>query len=69
MRPDEASFFDPKAEMGVLHRRLPHWDQAGTFAFVTFRLIDSLPQQLIQQLTKERAALASNFELAIVANT
>lgn len=59
MRHNDGSFFDPKAEVGVLQRRLPHWDQAGTYAFVTFRLIDSLPQQLIQQLTKERAALLS----------
>ena len=59
MRPSDASFFDPKAEVGVLQRRLPHWDQPGTFAFVTFRLIDSLPQPLVQQLTKERAALLS----------
>ena len=59
MQPKDASFFDPKAEVGVLQRRLPHWDQAGTFAFVTFRLIDSLPQELIRQLAHERAQLLS----------
>lgn len=59
MQPHDASFFDPKSEVGVLQRRLPHWDQAGTYAFVTFRLIDSLPQQLIQQLAQERSALLS----------
>lgn len=55
MQPSDASYFDPKAEVGNLQRRLPHWDQAGTYVFVTFRLIDSLPQQL----TQDRAALLS----------
>ncbi len=57
MRPQDASLFDPKAEFNILHRRLPHWDQVGTYAFITFRLIDSLPQQLVRQLARDRARL------------
>jgi putative transposase len=59
MRHTDASYFNPKEEVGVIHRQLPHWDQAGTYAFVTFRLNDSLPRQLVHQLTKERAELLS----------
>ncbi len=54
MRPEEASFFDPTQEFCVTGRRLPHWDQPGTFAFVTFRLGDSLPVQLARQFARDR---------------
>ena len=49
MEPSEATYFDPQAEYGVLERRLPHLDQPGTFAFVTFRLADSIPASAVKQ--------------------
>ena len=33
---------------------LPHWHQDGKYVFVTFRLNDSLPQEKLQWLYKER---------------
>ena len=32
---------------------LPHWHQAGVIQFVTFRLKDSLPQEVIRDLSEE----------------
>lgn len=57
MQPHDASFFDAKQEFSVLERRLPHWEQPGTFAFVTFRLADSLPVALANQFAIDRARL------------
>lgn len=33
---------------------LPHWHQAGTLYFVTFRLADSIPQEKLRELSEER---------------
>ena len=57
MDPQDACYYEPKSDLTILNRRLPHWHQAGTLAFVTFRLGDSLPGPLIKQLTQERALL------------
>ncbi len=57
METGDASFFDPQREVERIDRRLPHWDQAGTFAFVTFRLIDSLPVACVAGFKRERSEL------------
>ncbi len=57
MLPEDASFFDPRSEFGVLNRRLPHWDQAGAWVFVTYRLYDSYPQSLVQEFRAEQSEL------------
>jgi REP element-mobilizing transposase RayT len=36
---------------------LPHWDQPGTFAFITFRLGDSLPAKCVAKFKNDRAIL------------
>ncbi len=52
----EPRFLDPQEEV-VQHRsRLPHWQQDGATYFVTFRLADSLPSQLIEKWREERDA-------------
>ncbi len=33
---------------------LPHWERAGAIYFVTFRLADSLPRHVVEQLANER---------------
>ncbi|MGI9428455.1 MAG: hypothetical protein ACR2NM_07350, partial [Bythopirellula sp.] len=33
--------FDPNAEVRVVERQLPHWMQAGTLCYITFRTEDS----------------------------
>ena len=47
--------FDPRGEVRVYkHGMLPHWRQDGCTYFVTFRLNDSLPQTVLDQLKEER---------------
>lgn len=48
-------FFDRDGDLYIHYRRLPHWDQPGALAFVTWRTIDSIPQPLIRQWRVERA--------------
>src|SRR4051812_15570006 len=47
-------FFDPKADVYVTARKLPHWEQAGATYFITFRTKDSLPRSVMIRLTWER---------------
>lgn len=49
-------FFDPESDVLISARKLPHWDQAGTVTFVTFRTNDSLPDAVVAKLKTERAA-------------
>ena len=46
--------FDPTARAAIHTRRLPHWEQSGATYFVTFRLVDSLPQNKLQQWYADR---------------
>jgi REP element-mobilizing transposase RayT len=39
--------FDPKADVDISARNLPHWFQPGVAIFVTFRTADSMPQEAI----------------------
>ena len=50
-----APFFDPEAETDKHRRNLPHWQQGGTWVFVTWRLGDSLPKAKLDQWKEERA--------------
>lgn len=40
--------FDPTAEFSIVERRLPHWSQAGTVCFITWRTIDSIPESVLK---------------------
>lgn len=60
---EDFTYFDPRADVDVSRRNLPHWRQEGCTYFVTFRLHDSLPQEKLAALRKERDAwLASHPE-------
>lgn len=52
----ELRFFNPYAEIRHTGSRLPHWQQQGAVYFVTFRLADSVPSQLLDQWGNEREA-------------
>lgn len=61
MEPDTTSYPELKflngfAEIGKHHNRLPHWLQTDTACFVTFRLRDSIPSNLLVQWRKDRDA-------------
>jgi putative transposase len=47
-------FFNPYAEIRHTENRLPHWQQTGAVYFVTFRLADSIPSNLLGQWQDER---------------
>jgi putative transposase len=48
--------FDPKQDFAVVQRRLPHWSQAGTVAFVTWRTWDSIPENVYRAWVAEGKA-------------
>jgi putative transposase len=52
----ELRFFNPYAEIRHTGSRLPHWQQQGAVYFLTFRLADSIPSQLLDQWGNEREA-------------
>ena len=50
----ELHFFDPNTTAAILYRKLPHWSQAGVVCFITFRLHDSMPREVIDGWHQER---------------
>jgi REP element-mobilizing transposase RayT len=46
--------FDTSRPVSTYTRHLPHWRQAGATYFVTFRLADALPRELLDELHRER---------------
>jgi putative transposase len=49
-------FFDPTASFAVIERGLPHWAQAGTVCFLTWRTWDSMPTGWVEQWLADRSA-------------
>jgi putative transposase len=47
-------FFEPTAELAIVGRRLPHWSQAGTVTFITWRTADSMPAPILDRWHRER---------------
>lgn len=54
-------FFNRGTEYSVSWRQLPHWAQAGTVCFVTWRTADSLPVAAIRRLFNKRQELLLQF--------
>ncbi len=48
--------FDSTAPCSVVVRRLPHWSQAGTLCFITWRTWDSMPRYVLESWLADRAA-------------
>ena len=44
---------DPRADIQITRRNLPHWQQDGATYFVTFRLADAIPASLLKQWKEE----------------
>jgi type I restriction enzyme R subunit len=51
--------FDPKQDVLVVEGRLPHWSQAGTLAFITWRTWDSIPAPVLNRWLAERCEFLS----------
>ncbi len=54
--PDDLQGFDPEGAFRNYERNLPHWRQPGASYFLTFRLHDSLPQAVVEEMRAEREA-------------
>ncbi|MEX2140336.1 MAG: transposase [Pirellulales bacterium] len=46
---DRIQVFDPKQDYAIVERRLPHWSQSGTLAFITWRTWDSIPANVLAE--------------------
>jgi putative transposase len=62
-RMDGVQSFDPKQDFTIAHKSLPHWAQAGTLCFITWRTADSLPAAVLAKLARERDELLRSFGL------
>ena len=51
---DFLQVFDPGQDVLLTKRRLPHWAQARTICFITWRTSDSIPKRVLQQWIFER---------------
>ncbi len=52
--PASFQFFNPAARVTVTRGNLPHWDQAQSTYFITWRTADSIPQVVWQRWREER---------------
>lgn len=47
--------FDSEGDVLIVERRLPHWSQAGTICFITWRTVDSMPKPVLDRWYDDRA--------------
>jgi REP element-mobilizing transposase RayT len=54
--PDSFPFrvYDRDDDLLIVERKLPHWTQTGTLAFITFRTWDSMPAVVLRQWFAEK---------------
>ncbi len=64
MKKEDVAFFDRNESYSVLERGLPHWAQAGTLCFITWRLADSLPASACQRLDVDIAIVLGDEGLS-----
>lgn len=51
---DFAQFLDREQEITISEHSRPHWMQAGTITFITMRLADSIPREVVIRWDRER---------------
>jgi type I restriction enzyme R subunit len=59
----DLQFFDPNADHTVVWKNLPHFAQAGTLCFITWRTADSLPASAVEKLSKEREVKLQQYDI------
>ena len=50
----DGGFYDPESPVSMTRCHVPHWHQDGVSAFVTWRLVDSLPAGFHRLIREER---------------
>jgi putative transposase len=68
MNEREGGFFDPQSEVFISEQHWPHWLQAGTITFVTMRLADSIPADVIKCWDRERIVFLKQHGVSGFAN-
>ncbi len=58
---DGLQFFDREQDFTVAWRTLPHWAQAGTVCFITWRTADSLPREAQVRIATERRQMLTRL--------
>ena len=53
--------FNPRGAMRIYYRNLPHWRQPGATYFLTFRLADSIPASVMEEMEAERLLWIRNL--------
>ncbi len=57
-------YFNPSTEIDIRSGGdLPHWEQGSVWYFVTFRLADALPAEVVEKITKERELWKQTHDL------
>ena len=54
MRHDPLKFVNRREFIQIAGTRIPHWNQSDCVQFVTFRLVDSLPQSKLHEYRQKR---------------
>ena len=62
-RPFPIQTFDRESEFVIAQRRLPHWSQAGTLTFITWRTNDSIPHAVLMEWRKDRCRWLVSHEI------
>ncbi|WP_254511784.1 transposase [Anatilimnocola floriformis] len=55
--------FDPNQDHTIVWKRLPHWAQAGTICFITWRTADSFPRDLVEKFIARREELLRQLSI------
>jgi len=53
-------FLDPEKSLSKHRINLPHWQQEGTWVFVTWRQADSLPEKVVNKILSHRVEWEQN---------
>jgi REP element-mobilizing transposase RayT len=58
----ENEFFNPDNEIDIHQGNLPHWQQENVWYFITFRLADSIPAKVVEQIKQERELWLKKYD-------
>ena len=63
--PIDFQAFDPEAELEISHGHLPHWFQPGVVTFITFRLNDAMPKDVLDLWRKQLRDWLARHSIAV----
>jgi len=61
-------YFDPHYDIEIHSGNLPHWQQKNVWYFVTFRLADSLPEDIVETIKEEREIWLKKHDIKTLTN-